>query len=111
MSFLGSPKERREFVFGQPMKPCKKCGSNLRHQVPIKLNEDLPEPFDAKKMLGIWARARKDGKTPLEGTAYLMCGDCLHKGPSVDVSGRTAEDVGKDPVVAKEMKRLWNEEE
>ena len=76
-----------------------------------KTQEQGPEPmFDAKKFLGAWARARKGGSTPLVGIAFMMCRDCAHKGPLVDVTGRTAEDVGRDPIVAKEIKRLWNEQ-
>jgi len=106
---LGTPAERCAWVFGQPMEPCPKCGSyKLTYQTPIKLDEPLPDDLDAKKLLGAWARARSGGATPLEGTSYLMCKDCWHKGPSVDVSGRTSEDVGRDPAVATEIKRLWN---
>lgn len=104
-----SSQKRCEWIFGEPMKPCPKCGSyNLKYQTPIKLNEELPKNFDAKKTIGVWARTIKDGHTPLEGKAYLMCFDCFFRGPSMDVSGRTAEEVGKDPLVAKKIKCLWN---
>lgn len=106
---MRDPAKKTEWIFGQSMNPCPKCGSyNMKHQVPIQM--DVPDEFDAKKLLGAWARARKEGRTTLLGTAYMICWDCGHKGPSVDVSGRTAEDVGKDPIVAKKIKQLWNEQ-
>ncbi len=109
MILKGSVEKRCEWIFGQPMKPCPKCGGyNLAHRVPIRIDEPLPADLDARKMLGIWARARAKGATPLEGIAHLVCKDCGHKGPTVDVQGRTTEDVGKDPVVAADVKRLWN---
>lgn len=105
---LGTPAERCEWIFRCPMNPCPHCGGyNLIHQVPIVI-EELPDDATVKQLLGAWARARKSGKTPLIGTAFMMCKDCGHKGPSYDVSGRTAEDVGRDPVVSTEIKRLWN---
>lgn len=89
------------------MKACPKCsGYNIGYSTPIKLDE--PMPTTAKGMLGAWARARKSGQTPLEGTCRIMCRDCGHLGPAVDVSGRTSEDVGRDKAVADETKRLWN---
>jgi len=110
-SFFGTSEERCAFIFGQAMKPCPKCGSyDLKFQTPIRLDEPIPEDADPKKLLGIWARATRAGNTPLQGTSYLICWACKHRGPSVDVSGRTSEDVGSDPVVASEIKRLWNEQ-
>lgn len=38
-----------------------------------------------------------------------MCRDCNFKAPAVDCSGRTSEEVGQDPKVFAEMKRLWLE--
>jgi hypothetical protein len=102
-------KEWAKFVFRQEMKPCPKCKSyNMWYQNPIKLKEKIPKDFTAKQLLGIWARSIKEGKTPLEGPCYMSCRDCGHKGPSIDCSGRTSEDVGKDPIVAKKIKDLWN---
>jgi len=99
--------DRAKFVFGQEMKACPKCsGYNLGYSTPIKLDE--PMPTTAKGMLGAWARARKNGQTPLEGTCRIMCRECGHLGPAVDVTGRTSEDVGRDKAVADETKRLWN---
>lgn len=98
---------RARFVFGQDMQPCPKCGSfHIGYSTPIKLEGATPS--DAKGWLAAWAKARKQGATPLEGTACIMCRECAHCGPPVDVSGRTAEDVGRDPVVATEAKRRWN---
>jgi hypothetical protein len=100
------------FVFGQPMNPCPKCGSfNMFWQTPIRMDKEPILATDtANQLIGKWARAIKDGNTPLEGPVFLMCRDCYHKGPALDCMGRTREDIGRDPVVAKEVKRLWNEQ-
>ena len=109
--FTDGPAKRCAFVFRQKMQPCPKCGGyNLKYQAPIRIDDPLPDDLDARKMLGIWARARKKGATPLKGPVYLMCFDCFHKGPSVDCSGRTSEDVSCDPIVNTEVKRMWNEQ-
>ena len=109
MSILNNPADRAAFVFGQPMNPCPKCGSyRMFYQTPIITKEPILPTDDAKQPLGKWARSVKDGNTPLEGPVFLMCRDCRHRGPSVDCAGRTAEDVGKDPAVCSEVKRLWN---
>jgi len=103
-------RNRCAFIFGQDMEPCPKCGSyNLKHQTPIKIDQPLPD--DMAGIVAAWARARKVGKTLLEGPCYLCCFDCFHKGPAMDCSGRTAEGVGKCPTAAREIKRLWNEQE
>lgn len=110
-SFFGTPEEKCAFIFGQQMKPCPECGSyDLISQNPIKLKESIPEDLDPRKILGIYARAIRDGRTELEGPCFIMCKDCGHHGPHVDCTGRTSEDVGQDPVVWAEMKRLWNEQ-
>lgn len=107
VSTLKDPAKRCEWVFGMPMKACPECsGYNIGYSTPIKL--DGPMPGTAKGMLGAWARARKNGQTPLEGTCRIMCRSCGHLGPAVDVTGRTSEDVGRDKAVADEVKRLWN---
>lgn len=103
--------ERARFVFGQDMQPCPACGSyHLGFSTPIKLDGPLADTADG--ILRQWAKARRAGAgagaTPLEGTCRIMCRDCGHIGPAVDVTGRTAEDVGKDPEVAAETKRRWN---
>ena len=86
---------------------CPACGSwNLKPQTPIDVEIDIT---DVRKALGQYARAVKTGATPLQGPCYIMCFDCFHKGPSVDCSGRTSEDVGCDKAVFDEMKRLWRE--
>ena len=99
--------EHARFIFGQDMQPCPACGSyHLGFSTPIKL--DGPLSNTAGGILCQWAKSRRAGATPLEGTCRIMCRDCGHIGPAVDVTGRTAEDVGKDPAVAAETKRLWN---
>lgn len=111
MSILDNPAERAAFVFGQPMKPCPKCGSyRMMTQTPIVMKEPIEATDTAKQMVGKWARAVKGGCTPLEGPVYLMCRDCFHAGPAMDCRGRTAEDVGKDRVVFATVIRLWNEQ-
>jgi hypothetical protein len=90
-------------------KPCPKCGSwEIIPQMPIDVDIDVT---DAKKALGQYARAIKAGATPLKGPCFIMCRACGHKGQSVDCSGRTSEDVGRDTKVFTEMKRLWIEQE
>jgi hypothetical protein len=104
---LRDPASRAEFVFGQRMNPCPACGGyNIGFSTPIKLDGPLPDT--AKGMLGAWAKARKGGSTPLEGVCRIVCRSCGHLGPSVNVKGRTAEDVGRDKTVCAEVKRLWN---
>ena len=86
---------------------CPACGSwNLKPQTPVDVEIDIT---DVRKALGQYARAIKAGATPLIGPCYIMCFDCFHKGPSVDCTGRTSEDVGRDKAVFDEMKRLWRE--
>ena len=86
---------------------CPSCGSwNLKPQTPIDVDIDIT---DVRKALGQYACAIKAGATPLKGPCYIMCFDCFYKGPSVDCSGRTSEDVGCDKAVFDEMKRLWRE--
>ena len=93
------------------MKPCPKCGSyHIKHQTPIQMKEPVLATDSAKQIVGKWARAVRDGNNALEGPVFLMCFDCGHKGPAVDCTGRTAEDVGRDPIVAATVKRLWNEQ-
>ena len=108
--FGGTPAERCEFVFGQPMEPCPECGSyKLMYQSPIKLDEPPPDKPDAKALLRSWARAHRNGSPMLEGPVYMACQECWHYGPAMDCSGRTSDDVSHDPAVATEVKRLWNE--
>lgn len=106
---LKDPASRAAWVYGQPMKPCPKCGSfNMKPAMPIKLDAPLDESVPG--LLGRWARATKGGATPLEGPAYYYCWDCRHKGPAVDCTGRTSEECRADPALNAEMKRLWNEQ-
>ena len=111
MSIFQDPAKRAAFIFAQPMQPCPKCGSyNFKYQTPIQMREPILATDTAKQMVGKWARAVQGGNTPLEGPVFIMCFDCGHKGPSVDCSGRTSEDVGRDKRVADEVKRRWNEQ-
>ena len=87
--------------------PCPKCGAwEQIPQTPIDVEIDVT---DARKALGQYARAVKEGHTPLKGPCFIMCKACGFKAPAVDCSGRISEDVGKDPKVFSEMKRLWRE--
>lgn len=103
-------RQTAKMIFRMEMEPCPACGSYyMMGQTPIKMDisdDDLENP---KKLLGKWARATKAGATPLKGPVFMMCRDCGYKGPEVDCSGRTSESVGQDPVVAKKIKTLWNE--
>lgn len=109
----GTPAERCRMRFGgHDMLPCPKCGSyDLRYQTPIQVDEPLPDEPDARQILGIWARAMKSGQRLLKGPCYIACFECFHRGPAMDCSGRTSDDVGRDPAVAEELRRLWNEQE
>lgn len=107
---LKDPAKRAEFVFGQPMKPCPKCGSyRMGYQTPIKL--DIKPDDSARQIVEKWALEVKATSGILEGPVFLVCQDCRHKGPSLDCSGRTSADVGRDPKVSAEVKRLWNSQE
>lgn len=106
---MRDPKAKCEWIFGQPMNPCPKCGGyDLMYQTPIQLSEPVGDT--PRDIVRAWARATRAGRTPLEGPVYLMCRTCGHHGPALDCSGRTQEDVGRDPAVAREVKRLWNEQ-
>lgn len=110
IGILRNPEKRAAFVFGQPMIPCPKCdGFDIGYSTPIKIDGEWPNT--ARGLISAWAKAHKKGNTPLEGTCRIMCRKCGHKGPSVDVTGRTAEDIGMDPIVAAAAKRLWNSQE
>lgn len=102
-----SDKDRAAFIFGQPMEPCPACGGyKMRAFVPLAL--DIQDEATPHQILGKWARAARSGNAKLQGIAYLGCDGCGHKGPAVDVSGRTSEDCRKDRALYAEMKRLWN---
>jgi hypothetical protein len=104
---LKDPASRAEWVYGQPMAPCPKCSSyNMRPQMPIRIGLDGDET--PRQLISKWAKATKSGATPLEGPVYFACRDCGHKGPAVDCTGRTREDVGQDRALNAEIKRLWN---
>lgn len=112
--FLASrkdPAKRAEFLFGEPMKTCPKCGSwNFKYQTPIQLVETVDE-LEPEKLVRSWAKSMKTNGGLLEGPVFIMCFDCAHKGPAVDCTGRTSAEVGQDPVVSKEVRRLWNEQD
>ncbi len=104
---LRDPAARAAWIYGQPMQPCPKCGSyDMKPQTPIVMH--LAGTERPRQLLGKWARATKQGATPLDGPCYYQCWDCGHKGPAVDCTGRTSEDVRADRAVNAEMKRLWN---
>ncbi len=112
MSILNNPAERAAFVFGQPMKPCPKCGSyRMMAQTPIVMKEPILATDTAEQLLGKWARTVKDGNEMMEGPFFMMCRSCGHKGPAVDCSGRSRAEVGQDRAAYAEVKRLWNEQE
>lgn len=87
VGILRDPAKRAEFIFGQPMNPCPRCGGyKMIYQTPI------------------------DSEMKLKGPVWIMCEECFHDGPKLDCAGMTREQVGRDPLVAKEVKRLWNEQ-
>ena len=116
MSFM-TPKEKANFIFGQEMSPCPKCGSyNIHIQTPVKIDLDNDDFDNPKKIVGKWVNIIKSGIEGLEGDylegpCFIMCFDCHHKGPSLDCSGRTSTDIGRDPVVMKKTIKLWNKQE
>lgn len=104
---MKDPAKRAEWVYGQPMAACPKCGSyNMKPQIPIALETTGAETMP--QLVGKWARYTKAGATPLQGHAYYCCWDCGHKGPAVDCTGRTSEECRADRALNAEMKRLWN---
>ena len=104
---LKNPAARAEWIYGQPMAPCPACGSyNMKPQMPVEIG--LAGDDTAMQALGKLARAMKSGPVVLEGPCYYACGDCGHKGPSVDCAGRASEECRGDRFLNDEMKRLWN---
>ena len=100
-------KERAMMTYGREMSPCPVCGSyHLGYSMPIVM--EITEGDTARSLLGKYTRATREGATPLQGPCQMVCRGCGHKGPPVDCSGRTSEDVGKDPEVASKLKDLWN---
>lgn len=103
--------KRAQFIFGMPMKPCPKCGGyNIRHQTPIQMKEPILAGDTARQIVGKWARAVRDGDNFVAALEAHHEHRTLKQGPAMDCTGRTAEDVGRDPVVASTVKRLWNEQ-
>ena len=97
--------KQAEFIFGQPMKPCPKCGSySLAYRTPIVLDTDDDSP---KTILGRLAKALKQGPV-LEGPVYMICCDCLHRGPAIDCSHMTYDEMMKSEDVVKKVKAAWN---
>ena len=104
---LCDPAKRAEWVYGQKMNPCPKCGSyDMFPQMPIEM--ELKDADEPEKIVGRWAKLTASGGAVLEGPCYYMCMNCLHNGPSVNCAGRSAEEARKDPELNREMKRLWN---
>ena len=96
-----------ESIFGEPMKPCPKCDSyELNYQTPIKMN--VPEDYTPQEMLMEWLNNPNSRTNKLEGPCFIMCWDCGHRGPAVDCSGKTLEDVSDNPEINKKMINLWN---
>lgn len=111
MNLFKDPAKRAEFVFGQPMKPCPKCGSyRMMYQTPIVMKEPIVGTDTAQQMVGKWARAVKDGNEVMEKDVFIMCRDCGHRAPGVDCAGRLRSEVGRDGALSAEVKRLWNEQ-
>lgn len=87
--FRDNPKGRIEFIFQHETNPCPKCGSyNLKYQTPIDLRDKTHE-----KLLGI---------------AYIVCWDCKHKSPSIDVSHMTRSTVGQSSELGTKLVEVWN---
>lgn len=111
MSIFKDPARRAAFVFGQPMKPCPKCGSfSLIFQTPIKMADPITAGDTAKQAVGKWAREILHGDPQMEGPVFIMCRDCFHKGPALDCTGMSREQVGQSREISATVKRLWNEQ-
>jgi hypothetical protein len=100
---------RAEFIFGETMSPCPKChGFNLHYKTPIQFESDPTK--SASQNISKWANVMSANETPLKGPVYIECFDCHHRGPSLDCTGRTRQDVGADEGLARTVRRLWNEQ-
>lgn len=104
--------KRAAMVFGQAMRACPKCGGyELKYQAPIKLREPVGPTDSASEIIGKWARTMAmESGCMVEGPVYIQCFGCLHKGPAMDCSGMSSEQVGQSKDVADTVKRLWNEQ-
>lgn len=102
-------KNRAKIVFGEEMKDCPNCGGyNFKFQTPIKMKNPIEANDTPKQMVKKWANEMLKENVYLEGPVFIMCFDCGYKGPSVDCSGKTRDEVGQDAEVAKKVKELWN---
>ena len=109
MSTTRYTKNRTKIVFGQDMKECPNCGSyHFKFQTPIKMETPIEATDSPKQMVKKWAKEMLKEDVYMEGPVFIMCFDCGHKGPSVDCSGRTLYDVGKDAKLSSDVKMLWN---
>ena len=107
MDIFRDPAKRAEWVYGQKMNPCPKCGSyDMFPQMPIVINRDGDEA--PENVVSRWAKLTASGEAVLQGPCYYMCRSCLHNGPAVNCAGRSAEEARKDRELNREMKRLWN---
>ena len=70
---LKDPAKRAEWVYGQPMAPCPKCGSyNMKPQMPIAIETTGDETVP--QLVGKWARATKAGKHRCKARATTLAG-------------------------------------
>ena len=94
--------------FSEKMQPCPACGGwDLKYQTPIVMDEPVLPTDSARQILGKYARQRRKGLM-MAGPAFIMCVGCGHKGPEMDCTGRSSDDVGQCAATAKEIRRLWN---
>ena len=109
LNMLKDPAKRAEWVYGQPMAPCPKCGSyNMKPQMPIAMKttgdetapQDWPGQVGASHQDRRYAAARARPTTPA-GTAFT-------RGRPWTAPDAPARDCRADRALNAEMKRLWN---
>jgi hypothetical protein len=89
LNMLKDPAKRAEWVYGQPMAPCPKCGSyNMKPQIPIAMETTGDET--APQLVGKWARATKAGATPLQGRPTTPAGTASTRGQRWTAPGAPA---------------------